>query len=61
MLRPPLQGLQNQQVQRSLQEFNAVLVPRLLLDHRFVPRFIPSVPLGFLESLAMRSFCFRPW
>src|SRR6267143_767016 len=43
MLRTPLQGLQNQQVQRPLQEFNTVLVPGFLLDHRFVPRLVPFV------------------
>src|SRR5882762_5499782 len=41
MLRTPLQGLQNQQVQRPLQEFNTVLVPGFLLDHRFVPSVSP--------------------
>src|SRR5205823_14801455 len=44
MLRPPLQGLQNQQVQRSLQKLNAVLVPLSLLGHRFVPHTMPSMP-----------------
>src|SRR5207249_10408132 len=44
MLRPPLQGLQNQQVQRSLQKLNAVLVPLSRLGHRFVPHTMPSMP-----------------
>src|SRR6266480_4853193 len=49
MLRPPLQGLQNQQVQRPLQKFNPVLVPLSLLSHRFVPQSILSRSIGSLE------------
>jgi len=42
MLRPPLQGLQNQQVQRPLQKLDSVVVPLSLLSHRLVLRqFLP--------------------
>src|SRR5882672_681808 len=43
VLRPPLQGLQDQQVQRPLQQFNPVLIPRFLLCHlRFLRRCVCS-------------------
>src|SRR6266478_4603226 len=44
MLRSPLQGLQNQQVQRPLQKLNPVLVPLSLFGHSSVPQSIPCHP-----------------
>src|SRR5882724_7671476 len=38
VLRPPLQGLQYQQVQRPLQEFNPVLIPRFRPTHVLLVR-----------------------
>src|SRR6266550_731678 len=49
MLRTPLQGLQNQQVQRPLQKLDPVLVPLSVLGHRFVPQSIPFTLIGSLE------------
>src|SRR6266576_1750942 len=54
MLRPPLQRLQNQQVQRPLQKLDPVLVPLSLLSHRFVPQATPSFFNQVLRTLLPR-------
>src|SRR5258708_8370956 len=52
MLRPPLQGLQNQQVQRPFQKFHSVLVPLSLLSHFSCPSLKPlHAPSDFVVGI----------
>src|SRR6266436_6600241 len=58
MLRPPLQCLQNQQIQRPLQKFNPVLVPLSLFSHRLRPQLCPSVKIMSLNCFCQVAFSF---